>query len=45
MTTRLERFERRAEWPLAAFALAFLGLYTFLVLAEPRGLTAGVVRG
>jgi voltage-gated potassium channel len=35
MTTqsRLERFERRTEWPLAAIAIAFLGLYSVQVLA------------
>jgi voltage-gated potassium channel len=37
---RLERFEHRTEWPLAAVALTFLGVYSVLVLAEPRGRTA-----
>jgi voltage-gated potassium channel len=35
--TRLKRFEYRTEWPLAAVALVFLGLYSVEVLAEPRG--------
>ncbi|HXO53152.1 MAG TPA: hypothetical protein VN888_19455, partial [Mycobacterium sp.] len=42
--TRLARFEHRTEWPLAAVALAFLGLYSFQVLREPRGPTAEAVR-
>ena len=42
--TRLERFEHRTEWPLAAFALLFLGLYSVQVLAEPRGVAADAVR-
>lgn len=33
--TRLERWEHKAEWPLAACAVAFLALYSFEVLAEP----------
>jgi voltage-gated potassium channel len=45
MTTqsRLERYEHRTEWPLAAVAIAFLGLYSVQVLAQPRGLTARAV--
>jgi voltage-gated potassium channel len=43
--TRIERFERHTQWPLAAVALSFLGLYTVLVLAEPRGVGEGVIRG
>jgi voltage-gated potassium channel len=35
--TRLERFETRTEWPMAAVALLFLALFSFHVLAEPRG--------
>jgi voltage-gated potassium channel len=42
--TRLARFERRTEWPLAAVALLFLALYSVQVLAEPGGAAAGVVR-
>ena len=41
--TRLERYEQRTEWPLAAVAIAFLGLYSVQVLAQPRGLTARAV--
>ena len=41
--SRLQRFERRTEWPLAAVALAFLGLYSVQVLAEPRGPAARVI--
>src|SRR5262245_2333491 len=45
MTThnRLEHFERRTEWPLAAIAIAFLGLYSVQVLAQPQGEPARVV--
>jgi len=45
MTThsRLERFEHRTEWPLAAVAIAFLGLYSVQVLAQPRGASARLV--
>ncbi|MGZ6777924.1 MAG: potassium channel family protein [Mycobacterium sp.] len=35
--SRLERYERRTEWPLAAVALLFLGLYSVRVLGQPRG--------
>jgi voltage-gated potassium channel len=35
--SRLERYERRTEWPLAAVALMFLGLYSIRVLGQPRG--------
>jgi voltage-gated potassium channel len=41
--TRLERFERITEWPLAAFAVLFLVLYSIEVLAEPRGAVATAV--
>jgi hypothetical protein len=43
--TRLARFEHHTEWPLAAIALAFLGLYSVQILLEPRGPTADAVRG
>ncbi len=33
----LARWERRSEWPLAAAALLFLGLYSVQVLARPQG--------
>ena len=35
--TRLQRWEARAEWPLAACAVAFLILYSVEVLGEPQG--------
>lgn len=41
--TRLERFERSTEWPLAAVAIAFLCLYSVQVLAQPRGFAAHAV--
>lgn len=41
--TRLERFEQRTDWPLAAAALVFLALYSVEVLAEPRGPAATAV--
>jgi hypothetical protein len=34
---RLERWERRAEWPLAFLALLFLAFYSVEVLAQPQG--------
>jgi voltage-gated potassium channel len=41
---RLDKWERRTEWPLAAVAIVFLAAYAIDVLAEPRG-TADVVVG
>ncbi|MCV7376441.1 two pore domain potassium channel family protein [Mycolicibacterium arabiense] len=38
--TRLTRYERRMEWPLAAIALVFLAVYSVRVLEQPSG-TAG----
>ncbi len=35
--TRLERYERSTDWPLAGVALTFLGLYSVRVLAQLRG--------
>jgi len=35
--TNLQRWERHAEWPLAAAALLFLGMYSVLVLTRPQG--------
>lgn len=35
--SRLQRYERRTEWPLAVVALLFLGLYSIRVLGQPRG--------
>jgi voltage-gated potassium channel len=41
--TRLETFEHRTEWPMAAVALLFLALYSVQVLARPRGAADGLV--
>lgn len=41
--TRLQRWENRVEWPLAACALAFLVVYSVEVLAEPQGGNARLV--
>ena len=41
--TRLQHWERRAEWPLAICAIAFLILYSVEVLAEPQGSAMKVV--
>ncbi len=41
--TRLARFEHHTEWPLAAVALIFLGLYSYQILHEPRGPAADAV--
>jgi len=41
--TRLRRWERRAEWPLAAVALVFLIAFSVQVLAQPRGATAAAL--
>ena len=35
--SRLDRYEKRTEWPLAGVALLFLALYSVRVLAQPRG--------
>ena len=40
MQDRLDRWEHRAEWPLAAVAALFLAAYSIEVLAQPRGLVA-----
>jgi voltage-gated potassium channel len=37
---RLDRWEHRAEWPLAAVAALFLAAYSIEVLAQPHGLVA-----
>ena len=42
--SRLERFEQRTEWPLAAVAILFLGLYSVQVLARPHGFGADALR-
>lgn len=41
--TDLQRWERRAEWPLAAAALIFLVLFSIQVLARPHGREAHVL--
>jgi voltage-gated potassium channel len=41
--TRLQRFERRTEWPLAAAAVVFLVLFSRQVLAEPHGREAHII--
>jgi voltage-gated potassium channel len=41
--TRLERFERHTEWPLAVAALLFLALYSVQVLIQPQGHTGHLV--
>jgi voltage-gated potassium channel len=45
MTTQsnLQRWERYAEWPLAAAALLFLGLFSVQVLVRPHGNEAHVL--
>jgi voltage-gated potassium channel len=41
--TRLQRFERNTEWPLAAAAVVFLVLFSRQVLAEPHGREAHII--
>jgi len=41
--TRLQRFERYTEWPLAAAAVVFLVLFSRQVLSEPHGREAHIV--
>jgi voltage-gated potassium channel len=41
--TRLQRWERHAEWPLAAAAVLFLVLFSRQVLAQPQGREAHIV--
>jgi len=38
--SRLQRWERGAEWPLASVAVVFLSAYSVQVLAQPHGLTS-----
>lgn len=40
---RLDRWEHRAEWPLAAVAVLFLAAYSVDVLVQPHGLVARLV--
>ena len=37
---KVQRWERRTEWPLAAIAILFLAVYSIQVLARPHGLEA-----
>ena len=41
--TKLQRWERHAEWPLAAAAVLFLVLFSRQVLAQPHGREAHIV--
>jgi voltage-gated potassium channel len=41
--TNLQRWERHAEWPLAAAALLFLGVFSVQVLLRPQGHEAYVL--
>jgi voltage-gated potassium channel len=41
--TYLQRWERHSEWPLAAAAVLFLGVFSVEVLAEPQGHQAHVL--
>lgn len=41
--SRLERYEQRTEWPLAAVAIPFLALYSVQMLAAPEGRGATVL--
>ena len=41
--TKLQRWERSAEWPLAAAALLFLGLFSVQVLVRPHGSEAHIL--
>ncbi len=41
--TRLQRFERHTEWPLAVAAVVFLVLFSRQVLAEPHGREAHII--
>lgn len=43
MQQRLDKWEARAEWPLAAVAAVFLAAYSAEVLIQPRGLASRIV--
>jgi hypothetical protein len=44
-SSRLERWDSRAEWPLAGVAAVFLVLYSVQVLAQPPGLIHSLLDG
>lgn len=41
--TTLDRWKHRAQWPLAALAVAFLAAYSVRVLCQPHGAAAHVI--
>ena len=41
--TKLQRWERNAEWPLAAAAVLFLVLFSRQVLVQPHGREGHIV--
>jgi voltage-gated potassium channel len=41
--SRLDRYDRRTDWPLAVVALTFLGLYSVRVLQQPQGAVAKAI--
>lgn len=43
MQQRLDRWEARAEWPLASVAAVFLAAYSVEVLVQPHGVAARFV--
>src|SRR5271167_3592131 len=44
-SSRLERWDSRAEWPLAGVAVVFLVVYSVKVLAQPVGLKSRLLDG
>src|ERR1700676_5086680 len=43
-SSRLQRWDSRAEWPLAGVAVVFVAVYSLQVLAQPRGLMSGLLQ-
>ncbi|GAY16829.1 potassium channel family protein [Mycobacterium sp. shizuoka-1] len=43
--TRVQRWQRLAEWPLAACAAVFLVLFSVKVLAQPQGVNRTIIHG
>lgn len=39
----VDRWEQRAEWPLAIVAVVFLAVYSIRVLGQPQGITAHII--